>query len=559
MEMRPDTARVRRHELGPALMLRLASDQRLVEQVRAGSGRAFETLFERYHRPLLSFCRHMLHSREDAEDALQQTFLAAYRDLTCSEGPIVLRPWLYGIARHRCLWTLRVRHERPVESLPESGSDHLAAEIATRVELRAILADIARLPEDQRAALVLAEFGDRSHDEIAHVLDCPPRKVKALVFQARAALASGRTARETSCAEIREQLVTLRGGALRRATLRRHLQECAGCRAFHEQVRVRRRARGLLWPVAPIVSAKRAVVSAVFSSGGGSAGGGLLAAGGLSGSGLAATVAVLTAIPVGGIAVAATASLNGSDAATTRARIEQHDAAGHLGARPLRTHAAIGQRTALEDGPADAPTDLPASPRRTVPPTGSSSPESRPADPAPGQSDEPPQRHGETRPARSPGTDTEPDPGKDPAGSPQTDGDSPPARPSRPNDGSKPATQPQPSNHGEPRPSDGPNPATPPQPANPSHPAGGPNPADPPQTLAQPKPATPPQSSDRPRPASPSRPEPATPPQPNDHPRPASPPRPERATPGSQWESGSRRAVASDATGEPDRVPRRPG
>jgi DNA-directed RNA polymerase specialized sigma24 family protein len=82
----------------PARLLRLASDQRLVEYVRAGSDSAFEALFDRHYRSVLGYCEHMLSSREEAEDAAQQTFLVAYRDLVRSAEPVALRPWLWGIA-----------------------------------------------------------------------------------------------------------------------------------------------------------------------------------------------------------------------------------------------------------------------------------------------------------------------------------------------------------------------------------------------------------------------------------------------------------------------------
>ena len=65
----------------PARLLRLAPDERLVELLRGGSEAAFEALYARHHRGVLSFCRHMLGSPEEAEDAVQHTFLAAYRDL----------------------------------------------------------------------------------------------------------------------------------------------------------------------------------------------------------------------------------------------------------------------------------------------------------------------------------------------------------------------------------------------------------------------------------------------------------------------------------------------
>ena len=62
-------------------LLALAADERLVEQVRRGNEVAFEVVFERYGPGLLAFCRHMLSSREEAEDAVQLTFAAAHSDL----------------------------------------------------------------------------------------------------------------------------------------------------------------------------------------------------------------------------------------------------------------------------------------------------------------------------------------------------------------------------------------------------------------------------------------------------------------------------------------------
>jgi predicted anti-sigma-YlaC factor YlaD len=64
--------------------------------------------------------------------------------------------------------------------------------------------------------------------------------VKALVFQARESLIAMRVARETDCSVIREQLATLRGGALRRGNLRRHLGDCPACREFRDQLAHRR-------------------------------------------------------------------------------------------------------------------------------------------------------------------------------------------------------------------------------------------------------------------------------------------------------------------------------
>ena len=158
--------------------------------------------------------------------------MAVDRDLVGSEKPVQLRPWLYTIARNRCFTLLRGRREHPLNAADEPATENLSSAVQRRQDLRDLLADLARLPEDQRAALVLAELGACSHDEIATVLDVPRDKVKALVFQGRSSLIASRKARDTPCAEIRPQLERLRAGPLRRTTLRRHLRECAGCRGF---------------------------------------------------------------------------------------------------------------------------------------------------------------------------------------------------------------------------------------------------------------------------------------------------------------------------------------
>ena len=209
-------------------------------RVRAGDERAFELVFDRYHRSLLAFCRRMLAGNEEAEDALQHTFMAAYRALRSSDRPIRLKAWLYTIARNRCLSVLRARREQVALDDGHAASDGLAADVDRRAELRGLLADLEQLPDEQRAALVLFELGDHSHDEIAEVLGVRREKVKALVFQARESLASWRRARETPCVEIREQLATLRGAALKRATLRRHVARCEGCAEFETEVRRQR-------------------------------------------------------------------------------------------------------------------------------------------------------------------------------------------------------------------------------------------------------------------------------------------------------------------------------
>src|SRR5262245_1510448 len=123
--------------------LRLSSDERLVARVRRGSEEAFATLWERYQGPLLSYCRHMLGSHEEAEDAVQQVFVSAYRALARDDDrDVAVRPWLYRIARNQCFDVLRAR--RPAEELADDEPSvvGLSEEVSGRAELRDLLRDI---------------------------------------------------------------------------------------------------------------------------------------------------------------------------------------------------------------------------------------------------------------------------------------------------------------------------------------------------------------------------------------------------------------------------------
>lgn len=296
----------------PSRLLRAAPDERLVAALRRGDEKAFEEIYDRHHRALLGFCRHMLGSREEAEDALQHVFVSAHRHLGQGSADVNLKPWLYTIARNRCLSMLRARRETvALDDVHEPSSDGLA--LADEVELgedvKDMLGDIARLPVNQRAALVLAELGDLSQREIATTLDVRPDKVKALIFQAREGLAGWRQARAASCREIREELATAEGSALRRAAIRRHLALCPACTAFESEVKRQRAAFSLLLPVIPGVALKHSVLTAALSGGHGAvaagAGGAVAAGAAASGAGAGASGLTVKALVVAALAVGA--------------------------------------------------------------------------------------------------------------------------------------------------------------------------------------------------------------------------------------------------------------
>src|SRR5689334_14326282 len=220
-------------------------DDRLVARVRAGDDDAFEAISARYYPGLLAFCRHMLGGRDEAEDALQHSFASAYTALRRGDGVIDLRPWLYTIARNRCLSALRAQRDEVSTDgleLGPPGLDGLAGEIQMRADLRDLVEDLQRLPDDQRAALVLFELGDQSHEQIGEVLGVRREKVKALVFQAREGLLRARRARDQPCTEVRERIATLTGDVPRRSLLQGHIDRCESCAAFADEVRRQRAA-----------------------------------------------------------------------------------------------------------------------------------------------------------------------------------------------------------------------------------------------------------------------------------------------------------------------------
>jgi RNA polymerase sigma factor (sigma-70 family) len=285
-------------------LLALARDERLVDQIRRGDELAFEVAFERHAPAILSFCRHMLGSREEAEDAVQQVFASAYHDLRRDDRAINLKPWLFTIARNRCLSMLRARREHSAGER-EIATAGLAEQVERRGELRDLLHDLDDLPEQQRAALLLSEVSGLAHVEIADVLGCEAGKVKALVFRARSGLIERRDARDTPCEQIREQLANLRGGSLRRVGLRHHLRVCPGCREYRAQVRRQRQMLAAALPVIPPLGLKESVLGAIGLGGGSAGGGGLLgglgaAAAGQAGTGGMAKLAMVGVLAAGG-------------------------------------------------------------------------------------------------------------------------------------------------------------------------------------------------------------------------------------------------------------------
>jgi RNA polymerase sigma factor (sigma-70 family) len=270
-------------------LLRLQSDERLIALIRRGNVGAFETLVSRYETRLLAFCRHLLGSREDAEDVLQEVLAAAFNAILADERPIKVRPWLYRIARNRSLNHLRRRQAIGVESMDVHYSDNGAStadKVHEREEFRLLLGDIQDLPETQRTALVLREMDALSYEQIAETMETTVPSVKSLLVRARVSLAEAAEARLLSCDQVRLELGEVAEGLKRRPSplVRRHLRSCDRCSTFRVQLRETNKALAALLPIGPLVLFKQLAFIHLGHSAGSSAAGSAASSGATAGS-----------------------------------------------------------------------------------------------------------------------------------------------------------------------------------------------------------------------------------------------------------------------------------
>ena len=166
---------------------RTETDQRLVELARSGEVAAFEAIVLRYQGPLLRHCRRMLTPAE-AEDAVQEAFLAAYRSIGRTGPELRLGGWLFRIAHNAALGILRCRvSTAPLESrlLVAESAD---AAMERRQQVRDALGAISNLPETERQALIERALAGRGHREIAMGLGRSEGAVRQLLHRARTRL-----------------------------------------------------------------------------------------------------------------------------------------------------------------------------------------------------------------------------------------------------------------------------------------------------------------------------------------------------------------------------------
>ena len=177
---------------------------------RAPEADATRHLYERYARQIHAYCLHQLGSREEAEDAVQSTFLNAFRGLKRGVDPEFESAWLYKIAENVCLTRQRSSYRRRRIESPgdlDAMQDILPAHESDNDQLIGLPAALEGMPEQQRRALLLREWQGLSYREIAGELGLSQSAVETLLFRARRSLANALTdefgARKTGFVKLR--------------------------------------------------------------------------------------------------------------------------------------------------------------------------------------------------------------------------------------------------------------------------------------------------------------------------------------------------------------------
>lgn len=162
--------------------------------VRAGEGDddAFAVLVRRHSGPLLALAHDLLGSRADAEDAVQEAFLSAWRRLPEFRQKASFSTWMYRIVTNRCLNILRRPRPVPLDRVPEPADRDACVSPPRVAEAAAAAAALAQalsaLPPGQRACWVLRELHGLRYDDIAHMTGISEPTVRGRLFRARRAL-----------------------------------------------------------------------------------------------------------------------------------------------------------------------------------------------------------------------------------------------------------------------------------------------------------------------------------------------------------------------------------
>jgi RNA polymerase sigma-70 factor (ECF subfamily) len=225
----------------------LPSDAELIERIKAGDARATDELLRRHEARVYRFGLRMCGNEDDARDVLQETLLAAFKNLPTFRGDSQVSTWLYQIARSFCIKQRRRREGEPAElesvdatEVKQLHGDEPQGDARTHAREVGVLiqAAINTLQADYREALVLRDVEGLSAEEAAEVVGIEVGALKSRLHRARLALRQQLAAvldeREdaVACPELAQELAAYVASEIDQAAcerIERHLSKCARC------------------------------------------------------------------------------------------------------------------------------------------------------------------------------------------------------------------------------------------------------------------------------------------------------------------------------------------
>ena len=171
-------------------------DAELMLRVKEGDGASFGLLLEKHRSPVVHFLYRMVQNQAVAEELAQEVFLRVYRSRSSYEPTAKFTTWLFRIATHLALNSLRDgKNERLQERLDKDSTDMPARQVSDnrpsveqkmvyQVKLEEVRLAVAALPEKQRAAVLMHKYEEMEYSQIARVLRCSESAVKSLLFRA---------------------------------------------------------------------------------------------------------------------------------------------------------------------------------------------------------------------------------------------------------------------------------------------------------------------------------------------------------------------------------------
>jgi len=171
------------------------NDEHIVERALTGDAEAFGEIVQRWERRIFALTYGMLGREEDARDATQETFLAAFRNLRGFRGEAKVSSWLHRIAVNQCITRQRrakVRNEAALDDEQEKDAAKFSAplkyspalSVESRQTTRAVRLAVNSLPLELRQVVVMKEFEELTFREIADALDLPLSTVKSRLYTA---------------------------------------------------------------------------------------------------------------------------------------------------------------------------------------------------------------------------------------------------------------------------------------------------------------------------------------------------------------------------------------